>query len=204
MKIQTSMLEFGTKISEVRKNTKMPGSILIKANERIKQILTGKGEDKMLSFDKTLKSYKQVITEIAKVLEYDDKDFSKVAKSQLYSYHEKLAKGVADMFADVISIESLHLDRMELFNKHFEQLLERKKQQELRRKLREAQKLLRRAERTKTKPEEVEIIEEEDEVVEEVPKQTTTDDSLEQNTNSVDENSSTENKKKPDVEHDEL
>ena len=46
----------------------------------------------MLSFDKTLKSYKQVITEIAKVLEYDDKDFSKVAKSQLYSYHEKLAK----------------------------------------------------------------------------------------------------------------
>ena len=31
----------------------------------------------MLSFDKTLKSYKQVITEIAKVLEYDDKDFSK-------------------------------------------------------------------------------------------------------------------------------
>lgn len=85
----------------------------------------------MLSFDKTLKSYKQVITEIAKVLEYDDKDFSKVAKSQLYSYHEKLAKGVADMFADVISIESLHLDRMELFNKHFEQLLERKNNRNL-------------------------------------------------------------------------
>ncbi|KAF6065099.1 Hsp70 family protein [Candida albicans] len=174
-------------------------------NERIKQILTGKGEDKMLSFDKTLKSYKQVITEIAKVLEYDDKDFSKVAKSQLYSYHEKLAKGVADMFADVISIESLHLDRMELFNQHFEQLLERKKQQELRRKLREAQKAAKEEQKEQeTKPEEVEIIEEEDEVVEEVPKQTTTDDSLEQNTNSVDENSSTENKKKPDVEHDEL
>jgi len=205
MKIQTSMLEFGTKISEVRKKYEDAGLDFDKANERIKQILTGKGEDKMLSFDKTLKSYKQVITEIAKVLEYDDKDFSKVAKSQLYSYHEKLAKGVADMFADVISIESLHLDRMELFNKHFEQLLERKKQQELRRKLREAQKAAKEEQKEQeTKPEEVEIIEEEDEVVEEVPKQTTTDDSLEQNTNSVDENSSTENKKKPDVEHDEL
>ena len=35
------------------------------------------------------------------------------------------------MFADVISIESLHLDRMELFNKHFEQLLERKNNRNL-------------------------------------------------------------------------
>ena len=52
MKIQTSMLEFGTKISEVRKKYEDAGLDFDKANERIKQILTGKGEDKMLSLIK--------------------------------------------------------------------------------------------------------------------------------------------------------
>ena len=205
MKIQTSMLEFGTKISEVRKKYEDAGLDFDKANERIIQKLTGKGEDKLLSFDKTLKSYKEVITEIAKVLEYDDKDFSKIAKTQLYSYHEKLAKGVADMFGDIISIESLHLDRMELFDKHFEQLLERRKQQEHRKKLREAQKAAKEEQKEQeTNPEEVEIIEEDDEDVEETPDQTRTEVSSEEIIDSVGEDSSNKSEEKPDVEHDEL
>ncbi|RCK66948.1 Heat shock protein 70 LHS1 [Candida viswanathii] len=164
MTIQTSMLQFGTKISEMRAKYEEAGLDFDKENERIKQKLVSKGEDKMVSFDRALKEYKEVITAMGKILEYDSKEFAKLTKSDLYSYHEKLAKGVSEMLGDIISIETVHLERMEMFENQYKKLLERKKQQEFRKKLREAQKAA-KEEAKEDEEEQIEIFEEDDEEV---------------------------------------
>lgn len=113
----------------------------------------------MLSFDKNLKQYKDVITAMGKILEYDAKEFAKLTRSDLYSYHEKLAEGVSDMLGDIISIETVHLERIEMFESQYKKLLERKKQQEFRKKLREAQKAAKEeAKEEEEEEEEVEIL----------------------------------------------
>ncbi|KAL6452387.1 LHS1 Heat shock protein 70 LHS1 [Candida maltosa Xu316] len=199
MNIQSSMLEFGNKIAEMRTKYEDAGLDFEKENERIKQKLLGRGQDRMLSFEKNLGVYKDVLTEIGKVLEYNEKKFSQLSKQQLYSYHERLAKGVADMLGDIIAIETLHLERMELFESQFEKLLERKRQQEYRKKLREAQKAAKEPE----EDDRVEIVEEDEEEEQvfdnEIPKQ-----SPEESSES-EPSAETEPEVEPeDVEHDEL
>lgn len=212
MSIQTSMLQFGTKISEMRTKYAEAGLDFEKENERIKQKLIGRGDDKMLSFDKNLKQYKDVITAMGKILEYDAKEFAKLTRSDLYSYHEKLAEGVSDMLGDIISIETVHLERIEMFESQYKKLLERKKQQEFRKKLREAQKAAKEEAKEEEEEEEVEIFEEDDEeVVNEVPiESSSTTETIEESSESEpieeEEGESTDGNEEDseEIEHDEL
>ncbi|KAG5417103.1 LHS1 [Candida metapsilosis] len=139
MTIQSSMLKFGEQIAEVRKKYDDAGLNFDKENDRIKLKIMGK-EDKMLSFDKNLQEYKDVITKIGELLKFSDSKFNKISKKELYSFHDALAKGVAQMLIDLMDLEKTHIDRMNLFDEQYDKLIERQQQKEYRRKLREAAK----------------------------------------------------------------
>lgn len=139
MSIQSSMLKFGEQIAEVRKKYDDAGLNFDRENDRIKLKLMGK-EDKMLSFDKNLQEYRDVISKIGELLNFSDSKFNKISKKELYTFHESLAKGVAQMVIDLMELEKTHIDRIKLFDEQFDKLIERQQQKEYRRKLREAAK----------------------------------------------------------------
>ncbi|KAI5957590.1 LHS1 [Candida theae] len=139
MTIQSSMLKFGEQISEVRKKYEEAGLNFDKENDRIKLKFKGK-DDKMLTFDKNLQAYKDVISKIGDLLKFSDSKFNKISKKELYSFHDSLAQGVAQMLIDLIELETTHLDRIKLFDEQFDKLIERQQQKEYRKKLREAAK----------------------------------------------------------------
>ena len=139
MKIQSSMLKFGEQIAEIRKKYDEARFNFDKENDRIKLKLMGK-EDKMLSFDKNLQEYREVISKIGELLNFSDSKFNKISKSELYTFHESLAKGVAQMVIDLMELENTHIERLKLFDEQFDKLTERQLQKEYRKKLREAAK----------------------------------------------------------------
>ncbi|KAI5964692.1 LHS1 [Candida pseudojiufengensis] len=183
MTIQSSMLKFGQKISEIRAKFEESNLDFDKENDRIKNKLKASDkEEKLLSFDKNLQAYKDTITKIGELLSYPEKKFNKISKKELYSYHDQLAKGVADMVLDLMGVESSHMERVKLFDETYDKLIERQKQKEFRKKLREAAKAQKKQQKEEEQPEEkaedeeLEIVEDEDveKVVEEKESLTST------------------------------
>ncbi|CAI5756388.1 unnamed protein product [Candida verbasci] len=193
IKIQSSMLEFGNKISEIRKKYEDSGLNFDKENDKLKL----KSEDRLLTFDKNLKNYKDIVTQVGKLIESDD--FDNYSKVELYKFHDDLAKGIAEMFVDIISIESSHHQRVQHFEDQFVKLLEREKKKEYRRILREAEK-----EKKKKEQEEKEKEEKEVEVDEKIEEQVTEETSEIDFDNQTKEEVSEETETEQNLEHDEL
>ncbi|KAI5951721.1 LHS1 [Candida jiufengensis] len=207
MTIQSSMLKFGQHISEARTRYQEANLDFDKENERIKNKLTNSNkEDKLKSFDKTLQLYKETIAKIGEFLSLPEKKFDKISKKELYSYHDILAKGVADMILDLMELESSHKERMQLIDETYDKLIERQKQKEFRKKMREAakeagKKQQKDEEDTEQDNEGVDIIEDDDEeIIQDSTKITATssDSQTKSTTTSSDEEVTKE------LEHDEL
>lgn len=137
MKVQSHMLDFGSEISDMRKKYQEEGFDFDKENDRIKMLLLNGGEDKLLSLDKNLASYKEDLTAIGDLNLKGERAFNKLSKAELYAYYEPLANKIVEMLADVFSIEQNHKQRMETFNVKFDKLLVRREQQKARQELKE-------------------------------------------------------------------
>ncbi|KAI5953964.1 LHS1 [Candida margitis] len=160
MTIQSSMLKFGEQIAEVRKKYDNAGLNFDKENDRIKLKLMGK-EDKMLSFDRNLREYREVISKIGDLLDFPDSKFNKISKKELYSFHDALAKGVAQMVIDLFELEKTHNDRVKLFDEQYDKLIERQQQKEYRKKLREAAKEAEKKAASENQDDEAAVVEDE-------------------------------------------
>lgn len=172
MEIQTSMLDYGSEISEIRKKYGEEKLDFDKENDRIKLKLLATGdENKMMSLDKNLASYKDELNKISEII--GDKNFSKkYSKAKLYSIYESLSNKIAEMLVDVRSIEKTHKARVKLFNTKFNRLLERRKLKELKAKLKEEQEALKQEEAEKAEAEaedESKVIVEEEDIESPVP-----------------------------------
>ncbi|CAK9440309.1 uncharacterized protein LODBEIA_P44090 [Lodderomyces beijingensis] len=147
MSIQSSMLKLGQGVSDMRKKYQDSNLDFDKENDRIKLKSAGQ-ENQMLSFDRNLAEYKEIITKIGELIEISDAKFNEISKRELYTFHDMLAKGVSEMLLDLIKLESSHGERMKLLEEQYGKLLARQQQKEYRKKLRKAAK---EAEKKKTK-----------------------------------------------------
>ncbi|KAG7662900.1 LHS1 [[Candida] subhashii] len=138
MKIQSKMLDFGQSISEIRAKYDKAGFNFDKENDRIKLRLM-ENDDKLLSFDRTLEAYREILTEIGQLVDNPD-EFDRIPREHVFDCHYRLGQKIADMVRDLMAIEGMHAKRTELFESQFERLTEREKQREFRKKLREASK----------------------------------------------------------------
>lgn len=200
MTIQSHMLEFGSQISEIRQKYENASFDFDKENNRIKLHLLSKGEDKMMSFDRNLAEYKKDVTTVGDLIDLPEEEFNKIPRSELYEYQNKLAKGIIEMLADILSIETSHNERIKMFNTKYDQLLKRREIKELRKKLKEEQAAAKEAKEVVEGDEEEEggIIEEDDEEFSSVPVETATPSSETEPEPEVEE------KADGDIEHDEL
>ncbi|WLF77336.1 lumenal Hsp70 protein [Lodderomyces elongisporus] len=215
MSIQSSMLKLGEGVAEMRKKYEEAGFNFDKENDKAKIKSAGQ-EDQMLNFDRNLQEYKEIITKVGQLVDMSDKKFNKIEKTELYQFHDMLAKGVSEMVLDLVKIESSHMERMKLFDEQYDKLVLRQQQKEYRKKMREAAK---EAERKKKQDEhEEKEQDEDDDDVEEIENDTikivsektvdsgsntisTSTDSSPETTSFTQEN---EVEKEDELEHDEL
>lgn len=137
MKLQSRLLELGGDINAIRQKYESNGFDFNKENERIKAQLVARGEDKMLTLDKELAKYKDLLTDLGGLVELDEKKFSKIAKRDLFDKFEAITDSIVTMLADILMVDQSHKERLELFNSKLDKLIERKQQKEFREKLKQ-------------------------------------------------------------------
>lgn len=135
MKIQNRMLEFGSEISAIRQKYVAENFDFDKENDRAKAKLMNRGDDKLLTLDKTLDSYKQKLTDLSTILE--SKTFDSIPKIDLLERFESISDSIVDMLADLLIVEQSHKGRLSTFETKLEKLISRRQKEEEKQKLKE-------------------------------------------------------------------
>lgn len=141
MAIQGFLIEYGEAIRELREKFENEGFDFDKENDKIKYQLLSKsgGKDKMLSLDKNLADYKNLLTEVGEIVGMKVKQFNKLTKEELFEVYDKISLSVVDMLSDIQDVELNHKQRIASFESKFKLLKDRKTKKELRDKLKEEQ-----------------------------------------------------------------
>ncbi|CAH6722161.1 heat shock protein 70 homolog Lhs1p [[Candida] jaroonii] len=135
MKIQNRMLDFGSEISAIRQKYVAENFDFDKENDRAKAKLMNRGDDKLLTLDKTLDSYKQKLTDLSTILE--SKTFDSIPKIDLLERFESISDSIVDMLADLLIVEQSHKGRLSIFENKLQKLISRRQKEEEKQKLKD-------------------------------------------------------------------
>lgn len=137
MTLQNKMLDFGIAISEFRKKFEDQGFDFDKENNRIKSVLFSKGEDTIMNFERNMVGFKEELAKLEEIINISEKQFSKLTKEQLFEVSDSILNKMELMLNDLSLIENSHNERVGLFEKKYNTLIDRKLQKEFREKLKQ-------------------------------------------------------------------
>jgi len=135
-KIDARLNEIFAEIEAFRPQFEQEDFNFEKEHERIKIHLRTQtnGVDILEKIQKDAASYKLKVEELEALLNEGEENFKLVAKKTLYKYFKTISGAIVDMLADLITMESGHKEKLQLFDTKLKQLVKRKQQKETRRK----------------------------------------------------------------------